>query len=127
MTSEPTIRKVHADARGEMYSIAIGDRELLLLHSVKGSLRGGHSHDVPETVMVLTGEMEYHKRPNAVVPLEQTLRDGDCSYNAAGEIHMGEFTEDTWLLEWKLCKDKGSWRNHDFEPWREQVHASAAS
>lgn len=122
---EPTITKVHSDARGEMYAITIGDRELILLHSKAGTLRGGHSHDVPEQVMVLTGEMRYHKRPLSIEPIDVVLVDGDCSYNKAGEIHMGEFETDSWILEWKICKDKHSWRNDDYEPWRTQVKASA--
>lgn len=128
-TFEPTITKVHEDDRGEMYSISLpGDRELMLLHSKKGSLRGGHSHDVPETIMVLTGMMRYHKHDEP--PFSERLSrlgDGDTSSNDAGEVHMGEFLEDTWLIEWKVCKDKRSWKNENYPPWRERVEANAAS
>lgn len=123
---EPTIRLVHEDDRGEMYAIDIGDRELMLLHSRAGTWRGGHSHNVPELVMVLTGKMRYHKRregwdvADAVV-----LGEGDSSGNDAHEIHMGEFLEDTWLIEWKVCKDKHSWENTNYEPWRGRVAAAS--
>ena len=43
---EPTIKLEHADSRGEIYSISLpGDKELMLLHSKAGALRGGHAHD----------------------------------------------------------------------------------
>ena len=44
---EPKIVLVHEDDRGEMYSISLpGDRELMLLHSKKGTLRGALSFSV---------------------------------------------------------------------------------
>ena len=59
---EPTVSLVSDDARGQIYVVNLpGDRELLLLHSVKGTLRGGHSHDVDEVVTMLSGAMLYHK------------------------------------------------------------------
>ena len=123
--AEPTITKVHEDSRGEMYAIALGDRELILLHSRAGSVRGGHSHDVPEQVMVLTGKLQYHKLSETGLEVIAVLREGECSYNAAGEIHMGEFPEDSWILEWKICPDKHTWRNTDYAPWRGKVMAHA--
>ena len=128
MTTEPTITKVHEDSRGEMYSILLsGDRELMLLHSKAGSLRGGHSHDVPESIMVLTGKMHYSKRnPVSGFSHRDFLTEGDCSYNPSAEIHMGDFPEDTWLIEWKHAK-KGEWKNENYGPWREKVDANARS
>lgn len=120
----PTITLEHADDRGELYSISLPDnRELMLLHSKKGSLRGGHSHSVPETVMVLTGRMDYHKK-HKDVDFTVRLGAGEVSSNAAGQVHMGEFTEDTWLIELKHAR-KGEWEQHDFEPWRKRVRANA--
>ena len=127
-TAEPTITKVHEDSRGEMYTINLpGDRELMLLFSKQGSLRGGHSHDVPESVMVLSGRMRYHKLFMPDFPATfSTLSDGDASGNRAGEIHMGEFLEDTWLIEWKVGTTKAGWKNTNYEPWREKVRANGA-
>ena len=130
-TAEPTISLVHKDDRGEMYTINLpGDRELMLLFSKKGSLRGGHSHDVPEAVMVLSGRMRYHKlvMPDfPAIATFSTLSDGDSSTNRAGEIHMGEFLEDTWLIEWKVGTTKSGWKNTNYEPWREKVRANAVA
>ena len=128
-TFEPTIQLVHADSRGEMYSISLpGDRELMLLHSTKGSLRGGHSHDVPESVMVLTGQMRYHKtRGLGFANNWNDFGEGEYSTNDAGKIHMGEFLEDTWLIEWKIGSKKQESKTVDYEPYRVKVRASILS
>lgn len=125
-SNAPTLKLIHEDARGELYSIAIGDRELMLLHSKAGTLRGGHSHSVPELVLVLTGKLRYHKLRVGEERVE-VLGDGMTSYNPAGLIHMGEFPEDTWLLEWKVCSDKGAWTQENYLPWRARVDANARS
>lgn len=123
---EPQIKLEHADNRGEIYSITLpGDRELMLLHSKKGSLRGGHAHDVSEVVLLLTGCMRYRKMSEARSEKYEALHGGDASFNQEGEYHMGEFVEDSWLLEWKLAKDKHSWKNIDYPPYREKVNANA--
>ena len=128
----PAITKVSEDARGEIYVITLpGNKELLLLHSKAGSIRGGHSHDVDEVVVLLTGEMKYTKRneSGAKYNYEQdsTLKGGHASFNPKGEYHVGEFLEDSWLLEWKINTHKGGWKNRDYAPWRERVRANAAS
>ena len=130
---KPEITLVSEDARGEIYSISLpGDRELMLLHSKAGTLRGGHSHDVPESNMVLTGKVKYQRIiPEAWVSGRkgvsrwQILGDGGSLFNEANEIHMGEFLEDSWMIEWKVCKDKHSWKNTNYAPWREMVDANA--
>jgi hypothetical protein len=122
----PTIELVSEDARGEIYAINLpGDRELMLLHSNAGTLRGGHSHDVPEDVMVLTGEMKYHKKVYTRGQGVRFMREGSYSHNRSGVNHMGEFLEDSWLIEWKRCKDKNSWKNTNYAPWRTKVQANA--
>lgn len=121
----PIIKLEHSDARGEIYSISLpGDRELMLLHSKAGTLRGGHSHDVDEVVVMLTGKMRYHKLIEGAKQ-EIDLEAGQSSYNCAGDIHMGEFLEDSWVIEQKLAK-KGEWKNLDYQPWREKVTANTA-
>ena len=123
---EPTITKVSEDARGEIYSISLpGDRELMLLHSKQGSLRGGHAHDVDEGVMVLLGAMMYHKRAGSG-ELTGVLKEGGYSYNPKGLAHMGEFLGDTWLVEWKIGTHKGAWRNFDDPDWRKKVTNSVS-
>ena len=128
----PTIKLEHADARGEIYSITLpGDKELMLLHSKKGSVRGGHSHDVDEIVVLLTGAMTYTKkikRPGETSGgWREHLRGGDSSRNSMGVFHLAEFPEDSWVLEWKINTTKDGWKNIDDEMWREKVRANAAN
>lgn len=126
-TFTPTIKLEHADARGEIYSIQLpDDRELMLLHSVPGVFRGGHSHDCKEVVVVLSGEMRYHKREKPGEEPGETralYAGGMVAVNVAGQVHMGEFLRDTWLLEYKQAK-KGDWKQTDYEPFRQKVRES---
>ena len=121
----PTITRVSEDARGEMYAITLpGNRELMLLHSKQGSLRGGHAHDVDEAVVVLSGAMLYHKRAGSG-EMTGVLKEGGYSFNPKGLAHMGEFLGDTWLIEVKMAQI-GNWRNIDDPAWREKVAANSA-
>lgn len=123
----PTIEQVSADARGEIYSIALpGNKELMLLHSVAGSLRGGHAHDCGEVITLLTGAVHYDKREQDGSAWTEEMGPGDARFVPQGVYHLAEFTEDSWLLEWKLTKDKTTWRNLDHKPWREKVAANTA-
>jgi len=115
----PIITLEHSDSRGEIYSISLpDDRELMLIHSTPGAFRGGHSHDCDEVVTILSGKIRYH---NLVAIRE--YGPGLSSLNKAGMIHMGEFLEDTWLIEMKMVP-KGGWTQKDYEPFRKQVRES---
>jgi len=116
----PSIKLEHADSRGEIYSIQLPNgHELMLLHSTPGSFRGGHSHTCGEIVTMLAGKMRYHRLDCPTF----NMLPGASSYNEAGLEHMGEFLEDTWLIEYKLAK-KGDWSQTDYEPYRKQVRES---
>ena len=120
----PTIKLEHADSRGEIYSIELPDgHEIMLLHSTPGSLRGGHSHSCAEHVLMLSGRITYHIADGLLNYPTETMWDystGDLIYHEAGVIHLGEFLEDTWLMEYKLAK-KGEWSQKDYEPYRSKV------
>ena len=123
-----TLKLEHQDTRGVILQIGMpGDHELLLFFCRAGYLRGGHSHDVPEMVVLLSGRMKYHKHTEQGYTVLE-LRGGDVSYNQPGEAHMGEFLEDTWLVEWKLGPNSaiGKWTTTDFEPFRKQVRERMA-
>ena len=123
----PELKLEHSDNRGQIYSIALhGNKELMLLHSVAGSVRGGHAHDCDEVITVLTGEVHYDKRDQDGAEWTEDMTAGDSRFVPKGLYHLAEFTEDSWLLEWKLAKDKTSWRNIDYKPWREKVAANSA-
>ena len=123
MTVTPQLKLEHADARGEIYSIALpGNRELMLIHSKAGAFRGGHSHDCDELVALLAGQMIYHKVIDGRI-YQEVVEPGGASYNLAALVHMGEFPEDSWVVEYKFG-EKGKWTQTDFEPMRERVRAS---
>ncbi len=126
----PTIKLEHSDSRGEIYSISFPDnQELMLLHSKAGSLRGGHAHDVDEVVVMLTGRMRYTKSiddvPEAREEWQWEVKAGDATHHRAGEYHLAECLEDSWLLEWKIDTNKDGWKNIDHEPYRDLVRANA--
>lgn len=124
-TSSPNIELVHSDSRGEIYSITLpGDKELVLLHSLPGSLRGGHAHDCDEIIILLTGAIHYQKHDPNGVPWEEDMKAGQTSFVPRNRFHVGQFLEDSWLLEWKLTKDKHSWKNIDWPAYREKVVAN---
>ena len=99
----------------------------MLLHSKAGTFRGGHSHDCSEIVVLLSGKMRYHKMDlGYALPCVQIMSAGEVSYNPAGQVHMGEFLEDSWVVEYKFA-EKGKWTQTDYEPMRERVRASSRS
>ena len=121
------IKLEHSDARGEIYSIQLpDDQELMLFHCKKGYMRGGHSHDAREMVMLLSGRMRYYK-VGAFAETVVELKPGDVSYNQPGEAHMGEFLEDSWLVEAKLGTKNGDWSTTDYEPYRQLVRSRLES
>jgi len=116
----PVLKLEHADSRGEIYSLSLpDDREIMLLHSTPGAFRGGHSHSCDEVVVLLSGEMRYHKEHYVI-----NMTEGGVSHNEAGINHMGEFLEDSWVVEYKFAK-KGEWTQQNFEPMREKVRRSS--
>ena len=120
---EPQIKLEHQDSRGEIYSIQLpDDRELMLIHSTAGAKRGGHSHDCHEIVSILSGKMLYRRIMNGQ-DMTMILTELGSSNNMAGEIHMGEFLEDTWLIEYKLAPKDG-WTQENYQPFRKQVRES---
>lgn len=119
----PYLEHVHSDERGDIYRVVVPpDIELMLFRCRAGYKRGGHSHTAPEIVTVLSGRMLYHK----VIDGEEQVherRPGDVMRNLPEEPHMGEFLEDTWVLEWKYGADGGigKWKTIDYEPLRAQT------
>ena len=125
----PVIRLEHSDARGEIYSISLpGNKELMLLHSKEGSLRGGHAHDCGEIVVLLTGAMRYTKKDGkSSSEWRELLEGGEASTNEAGVYHLAEFLEDSWVVEWKINTTRNAWKNINDKAWRERVKVNVAS
>lgn len=118
----PDIKLEQADERGEVYSISLPDnRELMLFHSKAGYLRGGHSHDVDEVVIMLSGRMNYYKTPHDKLSHIVDMQPGDTSRNCAEEPHMGDFLEDSWLIEYKINTPARSAVDTDYEPYKKRM------
>lgn len=116
----------HEDPRGSIYKVAMpSGQELLVFFCKAGYLRGGHSHDVHEVILVLSGRLRYHKVTEGQEAILE-LGPGDVSYNLPGTPHMGEFLEDTWLVEWKINAAVGDWTTTDYEPFRKLVREKMA-
>lgn len=127
MPSEPTLRLIHQDSRGEMYQILLPTgQEIMLLHSTKGAVRGGHSHTAEEVVAMVSGSLEYHKANERGQESSFILSAGQTSHNAKGISHYGVFLEDSWLVEAKYGPKSavGEWENVEFEPFRKIVRES---
>ena len=124
MPSEPTLKLIHEDSRGEMYQILLPTgQEIMLLHSKAGAVRGGHSHTADEMVAIVSGSLEYHKIHRNGAGTSVVYRAGSGSHNLKGVAHYGEFLEDSWLLEFKYGPNSavGEWQNVDYEPFRKLV------
>ena len=119
----PVLKLEHTDSRGEIYSILLPDgHELMLLHSTAGSLRGGHHHSCNERILMLSGLMRYSKMVEGK-ERQFVLNGGGICCNPAGQEHMGEFLEDSWLIEYKLAK-VGEWTQENYAPFRARVNES---
>ena len=95
----PTITEVAGkDKRGNFYIVTLPNGiKGNLIFTYKGYYRGGHSHNVDESTMVLSGQLKY------ILPYEEKiLNPGDIQHNKAGEVHLGYFMEDTWILDWQI-------------------------
>ncbi len=102
----------------------------MIFYCKAGHCRGGHFHDCDEMIVLLSGKMRYHKWIDGKEEITY-LAEGETSYNPAGVPHMGEFLEDSWIIDWKvgdLAKSQiGGFITTNFEPFREQVRRSIAS
>ena len=119
----PCLEHVHSDARGDIYRLLIPPNlEVMLFRCAAGHLRGGHSHTAPEIVSLLSGRMNYHRVVDGV-PEVQEIKPGDVRVNRVGDPHMGEFLEDSWVIEWKFGPHGGigDWHTTDHPPMRAQV------
>lgn len=121
------VKLEQADARGEIYSLLLPTgEELMLFHCKAGYLRGGHSHNVPEVVMVLSGQLTYYKKKGLEVVMMAGGLPGKVIWNLPGVPHMAEFLEDSWVIEYKIGTPAGTAVTTSYPPFRDQVDARMA-
>lgn len=100
------------------------DTEMILIYTKKGAMRGGHSHDRPETSMVLSGRMKYWKRLVDGTEIEFEHGPGETLHNEPGEVHMAQAMEDGWLMDWKVETKVGECTTTNYEPYRSKIKAA---
>lgn len=118
---EPKFEKIFSDERGASYRVVFDNRELVLIFSKAGAMRGGHSHDRPETSMLLTGKVHYWKKTVDGKETEFDELPGEALHNEPGEIHLGKFLEDSWLIDWKVDSKIGEWTTTNYAPYRDRI------
>ena len=125
MSDEPVLTKIAEDARGASWSIKLPDgQEVVLIHTWKGYWRGGHSHNVPEVSVVLSGSVFYKKRLTNGEELQfyQDPATGAVILrNDPGEVHAALAMSDYWLVDMRPGSKADEVRNTNYPPWRKFV------
>jgi quercetin dioxygenase-like cupin family protein len=125
LTSDIVFRKIHEDKRGEIAQIQFHDTTYELFEIVKGALRGGHSHTVDATFIVLYGKVQYRE-----ILLEESkekrmdLQRGDIHLIRAGTPHLVLGLEDSLAVEYR---HGGKYESINYPPYRKLVEAYLAS
>jgi quercetin dioxygenase-like cupin family protein len=117
----PKLEPVAKDYRGESWRILFPDnREMMIIFTKKGCYRGGHSHSVPETSLLLSGKLKYWK----IVDGKETIFEkspGEPLFNKPGEIHLALALEDSWLIDWKIDAKIGEWTTANYPLYRTKI------
>ncbi len=122
MTETPHLEPIAQDRRGANWSLLLPNGgELILIYTRKGMYRGGHSHDKPETNLMLSGRIKYWKMHPDGRETEFELGPGETSHNEPGEAHLALALEDYWLVEWKIGVKAGESRTISYPPYRKKV------
>ena len=124
MTEDPVLTKIAEDARGASWSIMLPDgQEVVLIHTKAGFRRGGHSHNVPEVSVLLSGEIYYRKRSTDGEEAGFVQGPGGVLENSAGEAHLATFAKDSWLVDMRPGSKADEVHNTNYPPWRALVDA----
>ena len=122
MIFAPKIEPIFEDSRGASYRVVFPDNiEMILIYTKKGAMRGGHSHDRPETSMVLSGRMHYSKILNDGSEIYFDHGSGETLHNEPGEVHMATALESGWLMDWKIGTKIGECITTNYEPYRAKI------
>jgi len=122
---ELKLEPIREDSRGASYRVLLPDNmEMVIIFTKKGAMRGGHSHDKPETSMVLSGRMKYWKKLADGREVEFEHGPGESLHNEPGEVHMALALEEGWLMDWKIGAKVGECVTTNYEPYRARIRAS---
>ena len=95
--------------------------EGVFIFTKAGSYRGGHSHDKPETSLLMSGKMLYKKRDNHGKETEFIQSPGDVLHNGAGEVHLAYALSDGWIFDWKIGVKAGETKTTNDPSFRRYV------
>jgi len=126
--AEPVLSKIAEDRRGASWSIKLPDgQEVILIHTKLGFWRGGHSHNVREVSVLLSGRALYVKRTidhtRTPVSMEETFIQGPGGVlrNEAGQDHAALALEDYWLVDMRPGSYAEDVKNTNYKPLRDLV------
>lgn len=118
---KPIIEPIAKDFRGESWSLMLPNgQELVLIYTKKGMKRGGHSHNFPETSVIVCGKLAYKKKFPDGREITFEHGPGEVLHNEPNEIHMAQATEDGWLVDIKEAK-QADWVTTNYPPYRSEV------
>jgi hypothetical protein len=125
MEEEPKLTKIAEDHRGASWSITLpGGQELVLIRTKAGFWRGGHSHNVHETSVLLSGRALYLKKfasrtgGQEFAVIHET---GHSLHNEPGEVHAALALEDYWLIDLRPGTTADQVKSTNWGPWRRLV------
>ena len=104
MEAEPKLTKIAEDKRGASWSILLPDgQEIILIRTNAGYWRGGHSHNVREVSVLLSGSALYltvnseQIGSRVIEPFIQQA--GEVLCNPPGKVHAALALDDYWLVD----------------------------
>jgi hypothetical protein len=126
LTNNIILRKIHEDKRGGIAEIQFHDRAYEFFEIVKGAARGGHSHTVDTTLILLYGKLRYSEMQVGDPPIEKQmiLEFGDSHKIRADVPHLVIGLENSLALEFR---HEGKYENTNYAPYRKIVEDYLAS
>lgn len=90
------------DKRGKVWSFKISEtplKEIMILYTKKGALRGGAVHSVVENRVVLEGRIKM-KELREEREIEYEMKEGDFAWTEKEVPHLMESLTESWVMEW---------------------------
>lgn len=106
-------KKIHSDARGNLYLLKFKGKEFLLLETNMNHSRGGDMHKSVQHDIVLHGIVQF-KFMQGKKLREKVLRQAETITFPAEQPHMLTALTDCLVLEWL----EGSFEKTFYEPFR---------
>lgn len=109
------ITKVNSDNRGEIYSLKVGNKEVVLVSFNKDISRGGHFHKVSQWHTCLLGEFKVKLFDIELNHEEEvSLKEGESLLIEPGIVHLFTAKGEALLAESR----QGGYEATDYEPYR---------